>query len=913
MAHIISQLPIHLTPSLLENMPTCFSYWTAKLENIYCNKAYERLLGCASEVREVFSARGFLPITHHDERLTKELGLSFVEKALLEGECSFSWQHITVAGKSIPTEVHLTRVVSRSETFLACYITDLSDVEEALDKKGQEAELIQTMLDSMPLAAQVWNKNYTIIDCNEELLRLFKIKDKAAYLRLFFNLSPEFQPNGRNSIDFARESLDKAFAEGYLHLEWLHKTIDGELIPTDVVLKRSTYNGQEILLGYLKDLRKDYATLARMREIDERNKLIFDATPLGTCVWDNDLHLIEYNTAIKNMMQMTGEEPIENFLQYLLPVIQPDGSSSAEKMQELLEKALTEGAAFATWQALSIHGEPLPLNIQLTRLMHRGTHIVVGFLHDLRETQAHIAQMQRAEERLQVTLDNAPFCINLWNTNFELIDCNFESVKLFGFANKEEFLQQIFTLFPPVQPDGRKSVDMVKEELKNAFIHGHSRLEAVSQTVTGEILPVEVTLVRTQILDETFVVAYVRDLRELKSMLQVMDTMREQAEKSAQAKGEFLANMSHEIRTPMNGILGLLHLLSETTLAEIQQKYVRNSLQSANNLLRIIDDILDFSKIEAGKLEIEYIPFTLHDVCEDLKNLYLNKIEEKGLQFYLNEGDFFNKKIMGDPLRLKQVLYNLVSNAIKFTKQGSISLTITSEDANEHEMRCSFSISDTGVGLSEEQRKRLFSAFSQADSTVTRNFGGTGLGLVISKSIVEMMRGEIGVVSEPGIGSTFSFSAVFDFFDADNIIHAHAVPVENATLAEQKQHYNGHILLVEDNEINQLIACELLRNVGYSVEVAHNGKEGIAAIEKGNFDLVLMDIQMPVMDGLAATKRIRQNEAFNDLPIIAMSAHAMLGDKETSLKHGMNDHITKPISPVTLYSTLDYWLQRRAK
>ncbi len=394
--------------------------------------------------------------------------------------------------------------------------------------------------------------------------------------------------------------------------------------------------------------------------------------------------------------------------------------------------------------------------------------------------------------------------------------------------------------------------------------------------------------------------------KHLVTMVATLKHHIDRAEENARVKSDFLANMSHEIRTPMNGILGLLHLLSKTKLDQKQDEYVQKSLYSANHLLRIIDEILDFSKMEAGKLEFESIPFTISSIFKETTDLYAPKAQSKNLNFEVQAGSQPNLNLLGDPLRIKQVLFNLVSNAIKFTDQGKITIEVLCGHPTNNQLSCTFSVKDTGIGLNDKQKKQLFNAFTQADTSTTRKYGGTGLGLAISKKIIESMHGKIWVESIEGQGTTFHFMLNFEVSKEQAKIDN-----KNENNAKPVNKHNELILLVEDNDINQMIAQELLESVGYAVEIANNGQEALDMLAAKTYDAVLMDIQMPIMDGLTATRKIREMDEFKDLIVIAMSAHAMTGDYEKSIQNGMNDHITKPIDPDKLFLSLEQWLAKR--
>ena len=529
-----------------------------------------------------------------------------------------------------------------------------------------------------------------------------------------------------------------------------------------------------------------------------------------------------------------------------------------------------------------------------------------GTLCDITEQREAAEKIRESLNFVDALFDSIPIPVALKGVEGRFQRVNKAFYDFFSIDAQKVIGKRAEEIFPFIDANSNRELD--RQLMENRSIQ---TIEALHQWPDGSQADIMISKVALFAADGSAcgVIGTTVDISAQKAAVRVMLQAKEAAESASRAKSAFLANMSHEIRTPMNSVIGMAHLALKTDLDTRQRDYLVKILISGEHLLGLINDILDFSKIEAGKLTLETVAFDLGVVVENVIAQMMGKAAAKGLKLTWELDSGVARQLRGDALRLSQVLLNLIGNAVKFTTSGAVTVRVRTIEEDDVKCNLLFDVQDSGIGMSEDEIASLFQPFHQADTSTTREYGGTGLGLAICKRLVEQMGGEIGVESRKGQGSRFWFVVQAE----KHVMPAlpHAATDEDQQQSDQQACKGATILLVEDNVFNQQVAGEFLEAVGARVCIADNGQEALDMLRRETVDGVLMDVQMPVMDGLEATKRIRGNPALADIWVIAMTANTSAQDRERCLAAGMNDFITKPVSPDTLYRTVATFLRRR--
>jgi PAS domain S-box-containing protein len=1038
--------------SIFENAQIGISFFNIDGQAVFTNRAFQEMLGYTD--KELSHLEKWDEIIHRDERASgAERYAELVQGKHEKDEWEQRFVHHD--GRAVVTNARfsLIRDSSGKPQYVASLTEDITESRRAQEERNRLTRRMQLLLESTGQGIYGIDLEGKCTFINRATCELVCCRPEEALGQNMHELVHHHKPDG-SVYPVAQCPVYRAIKKGEGcrvddEVMWRR---DGTPIPVEYssfpILEDGRITGAVVTVV---DVTERKRAEEKVRASEQLFRSIFENAQIGISIFGVDSREHICNHAMEEMLGYSEKELRR--LEQWDEIVHPDERESGAERYAALIQGKRETDEYEH-RFVRRDGRVVVANgrFKLLRDAAGKPQHLVALTEDITERKRAEGKLRESEQLFRSIFENAQIGIGVFNIDRQELSPNRALQEMLGYTEKE--LSRLET-WDQITPPDESALDAKRY---GELVHGTREKDEWEQRLIRRDGRIAVTSVRFSLLRDAagrpqYVASLQEDITERKRLEAELVTAKDVAEAATKAKSDFLANMSHEIRTPMNAILGMTHLALKTELTLKQSDYLTKTKIAAQALLGIINDILDFSKIEAGKLEMEKTEFHLVNVLENLSSVVSHKAHDKNLEFLIALQPDLPSNLLGDPLRLGQILINLVNNAVKFTERGEVVVSVALEERVSDRVKLRFSVRDSGIGMTQEQTARLFQAFSQADTSTTRKYGGTGLGLSISKRLVEMMGGEIWVQSNYGVGSTFLFAAWFGLGSAEpertrfipDLAGIRALVVDDNALAgeiladalkvfalrvdsvssgeaalrelaasdsrdpyqvvlmdwhmpgmdglEASRHIlrgdrlkhvpkivmvtafgreevrapaeemgiNGYLLkpvspsllydtlmdmfglaereggrprtmkekehvlsfdasgirimLVEDNEVNQQVATELLESAGASVRIANHGGEAVRILTESEgppeFDVVFMDLQMPEMDGFTATRLLRAQPRLQGLPIIAMTAHALVEEQQRCLEAGMNDHVSKPIDPDALFATLMRWAKPR--
>ena len=714
--------------------------------------------------------------------------------------------------------------------------------------------------------------------------------------------SEEFRGLTIHDIDSSvdKKSLSMKYEKdetGLRVFETFHRTKNGDLKNMLISTVPIQVDDKRMIQAIHIDITKQKTAEMALMESEKRYRAMIDLIPDGIVILDTGKILFANNAYVK----MIGLSSVDDVIgKHIVDVVELSSVKGVDKDKLALEVNSNIPRGKFVLNFVRPDGKKVFTEIYSTNINHMGKQVILSIHHDITSEKEREAEIVSREKRFRDMFENSKDAIFITDFNDNIIDANQHACDSLGYTREELLSLSMIDIDACVTTEDSNKV---RDQLVLGVPVTH---EGVHRRKDGTTFPVEIRVSLYESGDRRLVCGLARDITErkqaeerLKEAIKTAEEASKAAEEASKSKSEFLANMSHEIRTPMNGVIGMAGLMLDTPLNSEQKEYLNTIRSSADSLLTIINDILDFSKIEAGKMELEILDFNLRNAIYEVMDLPALTAHEKGLEFAYYIHHDIPSLIKGDPGRLRQILINLTNNAIKFTERGEVIVNLTLENETDTHVTVKFIVRDTGIGISQDNVKKLFKSFHQVDASTTRNFGGTGLGLSISKKLTEMMDGEIGVESEQGKGSTFWFTAVFE----------KQLDIEKEDLLVPEDIKGKRLLIVDDNNTNLKILGGYLETWGFNYDAAQSAEMALKllnAVSKvgAPYDLLITDMQMPGMDGVELGKIIKADAALEKMKMIMLTSRGIRGDASIVKKIGFDGYLTKPLRRSQLHNCI---------